>query len=290
MKELIIEGYYKKYAIHFFGFDPYSLIFKNYNVKPKVCRKCNKNMHIHEYGLNESNVCLYLKFLKEKDVPVGSFCIGKRGRVNNGKKGINPPCKGYALCYTDDASAAVEEAVKTADYLGSVINGILSAADYLKKLEKYKKIDEKKIEDAVVVSIKEKIKERRKMWAEIEEGVRRVLHFPLDRVVFDYQNSGNGFLMQKINGFSILSCHGHQFRDLIRSDGYLPYGLITDIFVFGHFHRLAIFKRYGTWVLIGGHGMKETVLKLKGVLSHTGCSAYLVSDKSKHPVFNLFRM
>jgi hypothetical protein len=130
------------------------------------------------------------------------------------------------------------------------------------------------------------VSERSHMWHEIDEGLRRFLIMPADKSKNGTQLEGE---MINQHGFLIRSFHGHQFRDLIRRNKYNVAQQKPDAIMFGHFHLLAVFRKFDTWVLITGHFTGHHMPREKGFLCHVGAPIMTVELKTNEPFFKLNR-
>jgi hypothetical protein len=258
------------------------LQFKSMGIEPQEVQNRPENIIVFEIGLNEFFACLMVHTLLNSNISEDSWMLLKQ--TDSLPSPVIPVENSYCLAFDERAASGVEEAIKLADKIKSIV---LAVKDAKKKSEKAK--DNLPLEEIRKIAKRQarvNIRRRDKMWAEIDHG--------LELLLSDRNNSNNPFPDDEDITFSLLSIpmrdgtvrnsrlltlHGHQLRKWVRQSQFFRLPSEIEIVIMAHYHiKMAVFK-YGLWVVFSGHFIDS--FSHRYILSHLGPPRINISQVSQ---------
>jgi len=257
-----------------------NLTIKNDDIVIEECNNCKKKLNIRDSGLYEDNIALFWK-----------SCEGMN-RGSHYCAGIDESCDitqmgSYKFCYNKISVDAIERAIIISDFIRAIDISAYNVLNIcIKRTEHDKYVNKEFIIRNFNGIANRELKRRRRMWYEINEGLRRLLVMPSD------PTKNDGTLIGEIkdkNGFNMRVLHGHQLRELVRQNSYSVQPIKEDLISFGHYHLQMVLWKYDTWVLGTGHFTLYKNPRKRGFLSHLGAPILRFEEGIPDPVFILRR-
>ncbi len=188
----------------------------------------------------------YLNTFKKSNIPKEEYCACKNLR-NHG------PIRGNRICYSEKCVPTVEKCIKELDLFKAAIIGMVAAENKIKEIERHRKIrkdDKSKFLDKYV---RERIKDRKRMWQEIDQGIARLLgdgEKKEAKILNEVNLDKEGMRLVSNN---YLTLHGYQFKKWIKSNTYWKFSKKPQFIGLGHYHIMLPMIRFNTLIIFSGH-------------------------------------
>jgi len=278
-KELdtILNSAFTDEANNVIGLDISDLNFKNYQYDiQEFSSSTHDDWQFIDFGLSEENICLYLYCMNDNGVT--DFCI-----VNGKPDNIpNIPMHDYAICFREDAIPSHEEVIKKAENIKAIYYATQKTRNLVFNFQKHRDLSSNDIQNILSGRIRSSLHNRRRMWHEIEEGLRRILGPKPIGCNRDILQESQYTPVKK---YLLLSIHGDQLRDFIRSNCYAVDSNNNDInvdaLILGHFHIEMIMIRFNTLIILNGHWLESIHPHRDEFLTHIGYHRVLVETYIK---------
>jgi len=221
----------------------------------------------------------YLNNLKKANIPKYEYSAYKCYSI---KHYSNKLFFVNAIGYTRRCVPVIKDCIYKLDMLKAVIMGIVSAENRVKELKKYKTVSREEIDGIMDYSIKKKLKDRKRMWQEIEEGINRFLsgdniHKGVGSTIFRDEDLLSQNIHKGISSLpeSFLMLHGDQLRRWIRNNIYWELSEKPKLIMLGHFHIMFPMIKNTTLIMFQGHFVDQYQTKFsKYYFSHLGGSTF----------------
>jgi len=255
----------------------------NYQFRmPRYRHKVNESYEFTEIGdgVSPKNINFYLSNFKKANIPKSEYSVykcysakhysGKRFFVNT-------------ISYTRNCVPIIKNCIYKLDMLKTVVMGIVSADSRAEELKKYKTVSQEEKERIIDCSVRKKLKNRRKMWREIEEGVNRFLEgerFCKSKRPIIFSN--RDFLNQGVHEYQegFLMFHGDQFRRWVQNNMCWRFSTKPKLIQLGHFHMMFPMLKNTTLIIFSGHFVEQHQTKFsKYYFSHLGGSTLTTDFK-----------
>jgi hypothetical protein len=188
------------------------------------------------------------------------------------------------ICYSDNCVPIIESCVRKLDLFKTIIMGITTAENQIQKIEKYKKLS-KEYKDRIFDSyIRRRIKDRKKMWLEMEEGVERLFWrqqtYSKNAIILTEEDLLKDGI--KLEHDVILKLHGSQLKEWINKNIYWKFLQKPKYIFLGHYHIMFPMIRHNALILFLGHFLSKHKIKLSNYhLSHLGGAGYTIDTDLK---------
>jgi len=231
-------------------------------------------------GVSLKNINFYLSHFKKANIPKSEYSVYKCYSVKRYPKKqffVN------AISYTRNCIPIIKNCIYKLDMFKAVVMGVVSAENRIEELEKYKTVLQEEKERIIDHSVREKLKNRRKMWQEIEEGVNRFLEGERfcrggNPTIFNNEDFLNQGIHEYQEGF--LMFHGDQFRRWVRNNICWKFSTKPKLIQLGHFHMMFPMIKGTTLVIFNGHFVGQYQTKFsKYYFSHLGASTLTTDFK-----------
>jgi hypothetical protein len=213
-------------------------------------------------GISINVINFYLNRLKDASISKKQYCACKKFSGND-REGFE-----NAICYSEKCVPIIEKCIYDLDLLKAVVMGAVSAEKDRKKFNRLEKFDENKILNDKILK---KIKARKKMWQEINEGINRLLEDngkKKGRILdeSDLDNQEMSFISE-----NALMFHGHQLREWKKRNIYWTLSKKPQVVFLGHYHLMCPMIRQNTLIIFNGHFLNEYKTILTNYyLTHVG--------------------
>lgn len=256
------------------GIDINNLKTSNYNIKLKDCNSCSHRWKFMDSGLSEKNLALYLNCLNEDGID--NYCVGKGFYSKHFKDHTGE----YIICFETNAVDTIESAVRKADLIKAIFSAAYSTQLEVQKVQSHRKFKRKEIENIFTKKVKKSISNRKRMWHEIDEGIRRFLgKKPKDCQKYVLSRGKYG----RIGDCVMFAIHGDELRDLLQSNSYAVdtngNDIKADLIMFGHYHLQMIMIRYNTIILLTGCFTSDRIGYRGEFISHLGAPIFFAGKK-----------
>lgn len=276
--ENLFDEFYQKKTQELLGFPLSNLTLKKQNVTTNDCSKCQKHFRVNDSGLYEDNVALFW-YVCVSEAPTSNYCAGIISEKERYGK------ERYRFCYDKTSINSIENAIKICDYIRACDVSYKTMEICKHRIRQKKMVDEPFIRRLIEGNIKSNLHSRKRMWYQINEGLRRLLVMPKKAS----KNEANIVTsIDNINGLNVRTFHGNQLSDLMKRDRYNVLPIKEDVLMFGHYHLQMVLYKFDTWILITGHWTSYKNPRRLGFLSHIG-GAIMQVDNEDEPFFVLNR-
>lgn len=251
-----------------------NLEISNYNIKLKDCNSCSHRWKFIESGLSEKNVALYLDCLNKNNI--NNYCVGE-GFYS---KHFKDHAGNYIICFETNAVDTIESAVKKADLIKAIFSAAFSTKLEVQNIQSHRDLKKKDIEKIFTKKVKNSVSSRKRMWREIDEGIRRFLgKKPADCKRYVLSRGEYG----KIGDCVTFAIHGDELRDLLQTNSYAVdtngNDIKADLVMFGHYHLQMVMIRYDTIILLTGCFVSDRIGYRDEFLSHIGAPIFTAGKK-----------
>jgi len=276
----LLDNLYAKEISNEIGIDINDIRLKNYEVKINDCKNCSRRWRFVDRGLSEKNIALYVYFLDKNNIK--NYCIGKGFFEES-----NTSKARYAICFETNTIDVLETVIRKSDIIKAIYSGKFSTEIDVNKIQQYRVLKKDDIEKIFFSKVSSNVKSRRRMWNEIDEGIRRIIGRKPNNCRTTILPDAT---INKIKNCRILSLHGHQLRDLIQNNYYAldanGENINVDLMMMGHYHLLMIMIRYNTIILLTGCFVGNRIGYREEFISHIGGPSLTFGKKINGIVLN----
>ncbi len=235
---------------------------KNANLK--------QNWSFVDIGLSEKIAALYLYHLQKNNI--NNYCVASNNLIDYSEK--------YVVCFERNGLSAIESAVKDADFIKAIYSGTLSIKFKVQEIQKHRKLTRKDVEKILLKNIAKNIKARKRMWNEMEEGIRRILGKKKNGCNISVLERGQYI---ENDACKIFMIHGDELRDLIQNNCYAidnnSHNISANALMLSHYHMEMVLERFNTLVIFGGCLVSDKIGYNQELLSHLGFPTFSMNSK-----------
>lgn len=184
------------------------------------------------------------------------------------------------LEYDKVAAPYVEDVVRRSDFLRAIAYGVENVLRKMDPLDL--DFNKESLRNNIRIESAKLLRRRRSMWHIIAEGLNRLLtSSKKDRVTLKDTHYDSDH--------RIWSMHGHQLRELVRTNSWAAFPQKVRCIILSHYHLQFITLRYDKWVVFNGHWSIPYLPRIYwGIIPHIGL-VMTFSNKGKSFSFNSSR-